>query len=311
MVKKVWIVNYTGEQVEYNIEGVDVENNNGLFITEIEGLGPTGADIIFTKMVNVDGSLYNSKRINERNIIIHGRFLDAETVEEARYKSYRLFPLGKPLQIWVWTDNRVGFTTGYVEKNEPNIFSSAEDMQISIVCESPTFVDGNGQTIDHFSNTEALFEFVYENEGMEPNTEFGNYIENRICQINYRGEGEVGYRMIIYDQGPGGCEDPELFFHRTGERLTFKLTHIWEELHHGMLPGDFIELVVLDKEKGCYYHSVDTARNFNIINDVEGIATFSWPKLVPGDSNKFTITAIPNSDDLKVYVSYLTEYQGV
>lgn len=309
MVKKVWIVNYTGEQVEYNIEGVDVENNNGLFITEIEGLGPTGADIIFTKMVNVDGSLYNSKRINERNIIIHGRFLDAETVEEARYKSYRLFPLGKPLQIWVWTDNRVGFTTGYVEKNEPNIFSSAEDVQISIVCESPTFVDGNGLTIDNFSNTEALFEFVYENEGFELNTEFGNYIENRLCTIDYKGEGEVGYRMIIYNEGLYDVDNPTIFFHRTGESLTFKTNQILEEFGHLILPGDSIELVSLDNEKTCYYRSGDSV--LNIINDVEGIMTFSWPKLVPGDSNKFTITANPNSDGLKVYISYLTEYQGV
>ena len=59
------------------------------------------------------------------------------------------------------TDNRQAEIEGYVESNDPTIFSKDEGSDISIVCPNPFFYsagkDGINTTI--FYGVEALFEF--------------------------------------------------------------------------------------------------------------------------------------------------------
>lgn len=166
MLKSVTITNYRGESVVYKIEGVDVNDNNGLLITSIDGLGPVKADINMTKLVTSDGSIFNSARLEPRNIVIEARFTNATSIEDARQMSYKFFPIKKPLTIRVETDNRIAETTGYVESNEPNIFSDESDVQISILCESAFFYSPD-KDVTVFSGVEPKFEFVYENEFSE------------------------------------------------------------------------------------------------------------------------------------------------
>lgn len=162
MLKSVTITNYRGESVVYKIEGVDVNDNNGLLITSIDGLGPVKADINMTKLVTSDGSIFNSARLEPRNIVIEARFTNAKSIEDARQMSYKFFPIKKQLTIRVETDNRIAETTGYVESNEPNIFSDESDVQISILCESAFFYSPD-KDVTTFSGVDPKFEFVYEN----------------------------------------------------------------------------------------------------------------------------------------------------
>lgn len=166
MLKSVTITNYRGESVVYKIEGVDVNDNNGLLITSIDGLGPVKADINMTELVTSDGSVFNSARLESRNIVIEARFTNAKSIEDARQMSYKFFPIKKRLTIRVETDNRIAETTGYVESNEPNIFSDESDVQISILCESAFFYSPD-KDVTTFSGVDPKFEFVYENEDAE------------------------------------------------------------------------------------------------------------------------------------------------
>ena len=50
MLKKVTITNYLGNSVEYIFQGASIDDQSGLLITEIEGLGPPKADINMTKL---------------------------------------------------------------------------------------------------------------------------------------------------------------------------------------------------------------------------------------------------------------------
>ena len=139
MFKKVTITNYRGESVEYLIEGVNVADNNGLLITDIDGLGPVKANINMTKLATADGGIYNSARLGNRNIVIKAKFTNATSIEEARLSSYQFFPIKKKVTFKIETDNRVAITEGYVESNTPNPFSEESDVQISILCESAFF----------------------------------------------------------------------------------------------------------------------------------------------------------------------------
>lgn len=126
--------------MEYTVEGVQVhENPSGLLITSIEGLGPGKATINKTDLPTSDGVVVNSVRLSEKNIVIHGKFLNSPSIEDARILSYRMFPIKQKVTFLIETDNRTATIVGYVESNEPLIFSDSSEVQISIVCESAYF----------------------------------------------------------------------------------------------------------------------------------------------------------------------------
>lgn len=139
MIQKIRIYNYLGESMDYLISGVQENNSSGMIITNIEGLGPTKANVNMTERSTSDGSKFNSARLTNRNIVITAEFTHASSIEEARLLSYRMFPVKKPVKIIVFTDNREVTTDGYVESNVPYIFEEHSYCTISILCESAYF----------------------------------------------------------------------------------------------------------------------------------------------------------------------------
>ena len=113
MFKKVTITNYRGESVEYLIEGVNVADNNGLLITDIDGLGPVKANINMTKLATADGGIYNSARLGTRNIVIKARFTNATSIEDARLSSYQFFPIKKKVASILFFSYRNNMNVAY------------------------------------------------------------------------------------------------------------------------------------------------------------------------------------------------------
>lgn len=307
MVKRVVITNYRGESVEYKIEGVDVYKNNGLLITEIEGLGPAGADVIFTKLVSTDGSLFNTSRLTERNIVIHANFTWVNTTEEARLSSYKFFPLGKKVSIYVETDNRKAVTSGYVEKNEPNIFKSETDVMISILCESPYFTDSAGEiTSDWFSNIVPCFEFEYENVGTGLNTIFSEYIDKNESVWNYNGESEIGFVLVVHALDK--VINPTLYFITHGTKLLLPTASIVSKVSGVTYFGDGDDIIITSmptKKKIQYMHN-------GVLTDVMSVLPkdIDWPVLYPGE-NKFAYSAESGGEFIRLYLQYTGRYEGV
>ena len=130
MLKDVTITNYLGKSVTYSFEGPTLDDKSGLLITEIEGLGPVKATVNMTQLATADGDIFNSKRLQGRNIVIKARFTYADTIEDARLLSYKYFPIGHKVSFRIRTDNRIAETEGYVESNELDVFSDESDMQV-------------------------------------------------------------------------------------------------------------------------------------------------------------------------------------
>ena len=99
----------------------------------------------------MDGAIFNSSRATFRNIVFSIYFVDIPTIEDARLASYRWFSLKQKIKIIVKTDYRECECIGYVESNEPNIFSKREKTTISIICPDPYL----------YSITEKEYNFVY------------------------------------------------------------------------------------------------------------------------------------------------------
>ena len=75
-----------------------------------------------------------------------------------RQLTYKIFPIKRPVKLVIGTDNRVLQTEGYVESNEPDIFSKDEGCQISIVCPDPNLYAYYNESRS-YGGINALFEF--------------------------------------------------------------------------------------------------------------------------------------------------------
>jgi hypothetical protein len=140
MIKALEITNHSGDSIQLDLYHPE---KTGLAVKSISGLEPPKSDINTSDSLS-DGSFYNSSRLNKRNIIINLLFVesqDGESIESLRHKAYKYFPLKRKIDITVKTDYRIVRSSGYVESNEPDIFSSQEGTQISIICPDAYWYD--------------------------------------------------------------------------------------------------------------------------------------------------------------------------
>lgn len=307
MLKSVTITNYLGNSVTYKIEGADPEDGSGLLITEIEGLGPTKADINMTQLATADGGIFNSARVNSRNIVIKARFTMAKDIEEARLASYKFFPIKQPVTFHIETDNRIAETTGYVESNEPVIFSDECDMQVSILCESPYFlsVSEDGKKETTFAGIDFLFEYPFENEDLhEPTLEFGNIVNKKENTVYYDGDAETG--CIIQIHAVGEATNVTIYNIKTREIMALDSAKLVQLTGAGISYGDTITINTIKGQK-----SITLLRNgitYNILNILGKDA--DWFQLAKGD-NLFTFTADYGESNLQFKIFSQIVYEGV
>ena len=306
MLKKVTITNYLGESVDYKIEGVDVNDNNGLLITKIDGLGPVKADVNMTKLATADGGIYNSARLDVRNIVIDARFTTAGSIEEARLSSYKFFPIKKKLTFRIETDNRIAETTGYVESNVPNPFSKESDVQISVICESPFFLAPK-KDVTIFSGVEPGFEFPFSNEwssGYEKTIEFGNIVNKKSNVVHYSGDSQVG--CIIEIHAIGAIGDLTIYNMYTRERMKIDASKLAELTGSALKAGDTITICTIPGQK-----SIKLLRDGNITNILNVLGKSpDWLALSKGD-NVIGFLAASGEENVKFKVTSQVAYEGV
>ena len=306
MLKKVIITNYLGKSVEYSFDNPTLEDKSGLLITEIEGLGPVKANVNMTQLATADGDIFNSSRLNGRNIVIKARFTYANTIEEARLSSYKFFPIGHKLTFHIETDNRIAETDGFVESNEPDIFSDESDMQVSVLCESPWFlsVDEDGKQQTNFSNVVAMFEFPFQNLGHEPVTEFGRIINKKESTVYYDGDAETGCRIEIH--AIGSVEMVTIYNVKTGDKMIIDTNKLETLTGHKLISGD---TVIINTVKGNkFINLIREGETINILNVLGKDA--EWFQLVKGD-NLFAYTAEYGEANIQFMVETQILFEGV
>lgn len=161
MIKTVIVNNYLGDELVLSLTGSHEEH--GLYIKSITGIGPGKATINTTDLASDDGGIYNSARAEIRNIVItlgmYQSTIHRNSIEDARQLTYQYFPLKKSVLLTFITDNRALYIEGYVESNDPDIFSEEESTQISIICPDPNFYNALGADPTPFGSVDDLFEF--------------------------------------------------------------------------------------------------------------------------------------------------------
>lgn len=304
MIKSITVTNYLGDQLVLDLFN---PKRSGFAVKSISGLGPVKATVNTTEVPTADGSLYNSARLNERNIVISLVFDWIPLIEDARHKTYQYFPLKKKLNLAIETDRRIVQTEGYVESNEPTIFSNAEGCSISIICPDPGFYPygDDAVSITPFYVITPLFEFPFENDSLtESMLEFGNIEYAVIRSIWYDGDEEVGMKIIL--DAVGVVKNPTFLNVDTRESISLDTDKLELLTGKGIVSGDKITISTVRGNK-----SVMLLRNgetINILNCINRDA--NWFKLSKGE-NVFTYSAEEGQNNLQITIENQTIYSGV
>lgn len=304
MIRSVTVTNYLSDSKVLELANPEP---SGFVITSIEGLGPVKSNINTTDLASNDGALYNSARLETRNIVFDIVFLEHSTIEETRQLTYKYFPIKKPVTLVFKVDNREAMTLGYVESNEPTIFSEREGCQISIICPDPYFYSTGegGTTVTVFSGVQPNFQFPFSNESLLiPLIEMG-IIENlKERTIYYTGDSETG--VVIQIHAIGRADNITIYNTGTRETFTIDTTRLEALTGYGIIAGDDIEISTLRGKK-----RITLLRNgiqTNILNCID--KNSSWFQLAKGD-NVFTYVATYGSSNLQFKIISQIVYEGV
>lgn len=119
--------------------------SNGLYILDIDGLDPVKATIVSSSFANVDGSQYQSARRESRNIILKIALkpdYSIDSVADLRNRLYDfLMPKSNVSLRFIMDDDLEVDISGRVESFETPLFSKEPEVDISIICFDPDFVD--------------------------------------------------------------------------------------------------------------------------------------------------------------------------
>lgn len=307
MIYSIVVTNYLGDRIKLELRKPDV---SGFLIKSITGLGPAKANVNTTEVSTNDGSLFNSARLSQRNIVLDMVFINTvygESIEDLRQKSYKYFPLKKSVELTIETDNRYVKTTGYVESNEPNIFSSQEGTQISIICPDPYFYSAgeDGNNVTNFYSIDPMFEFPFSNESLdEPLLVFGEIQIKTEGVITYHGDSEIGVMIYIHAIGP--ATNINIYNTETREVMRINTEKISSLTGKGIAASDDIVINTAKGEKSITL--IREGVSYNILNCLD--KNTDWFTLAKGD-NIFAFTADSGVTNLQFRVENKVIYEGV
>lgn len=270
-------------------EILTLTDNPNYDVIKIDGLTPPATALNFTSLVNLDGSQYNSGRLDNRNIVITIVF--HRDIEKNRINLYRYFPIKKKVRLYFENDSRDVYIDGYIESFECDLFELGQKAQISVICPSPYF-RSTDTTIIKFANLVNLFEFPFsiDKEGIP-------FSELIISDTTYNNEGDIDIGMIITLQATQGVSNPIIYNKTTREQ--FGLNYTLQE-------GDIVTIDTISGEKSVKLNKKGIITN--IINSVQQGSR--WLQLVSG-INELSYQCDEGASALQIIISAVSFYEGV
>lgn len=301
MIKAITVTNYLGDSIRLELAKPEL---SGFAVTSITGLGPGKANINTTDISTTDGGLYNSSRLPTRNIVISIKYLWKDTIEDTRQLSYKYFPIKRKVKLFIETDNREVEIEGYVESNDPTIFSNDESSDVSIICPDPLFYSSKSSTTV-FSGIDPMFEFPFSNESLSENMlEMGSIQNAAEKVIVYEGDAETGVTITIH--AIGAASNITIYNTGTRESMHIDTDKLQDYTGSGLVAGDDIIICTVPGRKSITLQR--EGETINILNCLE--KNSDWFKLSKGD-NVFAYTAETGSSNLQFSIENSIVYEGI
>lgn len=281
---------------------------SGFNITNIEGIGPGNVIVNTTPYVNRAGSMFNNTRKPQRNIVITMKYMNFDTIEQARRKSYRLFSIGNHISLSFYTETRIYKISGMVESNEPVIFAEETSTQISIICTQPWFYSEGEFSWQEtaFNGIIDKFEFPFSNEGTTKRLEMGEISKTGVQNILYKGDVSTGVYIDVYFKGQ--VNKPMIITVGGEYSINYFLGDL--SLIGGVVvgAGDRLRISSMNGAKSITYYRKND-RPVSALNILRRDFT-SWLELHPGD-NEIAIDIEGQMDLVDIKISNPVYYQGV
>lgn len=271
-------------------QSLRLSQNGAYEILSIEGLTPPTAVVNSSSIGGADGALFNSTRMNVRNIVV--TIAPNFPIEKNRIALYKLFQVKDLVKLRYITESRDVVIEGYVESFIGNPFTARQQFQISILCLQPYFKSAN-EVINDLSQILSEFEFPFSTE--DEGTIFSEIDLIQYVAITNDGETDTG--LVIELTAIGEVVNPVIYDATNLTNISLNLT---------MQTGDFIRINTNYSNKSIKL--IRNAIEYNIINNVNGQLT--WFNLAPGET-VFAYDAESGAEFLSIRFYHNTLYQGV
>jgi hypothetical protein len=264
--------------------GGTLASDDPIHIRDIQGLGPVKAEIATTPLATSDGVLFQGSTVGLRNIVMTLGFNPDwegdQTVSTLRQQLYGyLLPKAWTKLRFFTDDLPVVDIEGYVESLEPNIFAQDPEMQCSVICPRPDFIDPDAVLLDGVVD-DGTIENVVNYIGTVP-TGLELRVQRSVANASYTGS------LIVANETPNDFQSFE------------------------------IDPVTIDTLKSFKLSTVKGLKRVQNIAVADGTPTnllahmteeSVWPELRPGEN---VITVIGEENDQIWTLAYFNRFGGL
>jgi len=270
------------------------QNESEFQVYDVQGLNPPKAQINVSRVAGIDGTKFNSSKLDERNIVLYIKLRG--DIEANRLYLYSFFPTKEWCKFYYKNGSRDVYIEGYVESVEVTSFTNNEIMQVSILCPNPYFKAMN-IIIDDISKALALFKFPFSINYNQP-IAFSSIDTTKITEVDNQGEVDSG--LIAEVEVLGSVSSIQIKNTQTGETFTVR---------HPLLKNDKVIINTNIGEK-----SIKLIRNGIETNIFASIVKTSTLLQLRTGKNFFSylVNGSTSYDELiKVVFKHNTMYRGV
>lgn len=314
MILSVNVLNPSNDELIMELTNPE---SSGFTIRKIDGIGPTKSTINIYDVPSIDGGLFNSARTQARQIVLKLGYMWIKTddhttplIEDSRHLSYKFFPLKRKIRLEFVTDYRTLYIDGYIESNEPDIFSKDETTTISVMCPDPNFYASDTEYGYINYPYEKLFEFPFENNSLSQKLiEFSSTLANNSCTIDYKGDNITGVTVeLFFEHNFPTSQEITLSFVNDVKSWSIDInpTRVQKTSGFPIMQGNRILICGKPGYKSVIFKKI--MNEYNVFNAIT--LNDDWPMLYPG-KNVIGIKAGESTEGIKGRVIYNTLYDGV
>lgn len=304
MIHTIVATNQKGDSVELDLADPWA---GGIAVVGASGFGPSEGTVNMVDFATSDGSLFNSSRIQSREIELNLQFLGHD-IETVRHKLLRYFRVKHPIVLDIITDTRQSYIVGYVEKNEIDIFSQTEGANITIKCPNPFFRlrdPAKGKNTVRFTTATPTFEFVFQDPKPDsPSLIFGQMTPTGETIVEYEGDADTATVIDIQFLGP--AKGVKLYNTTTQTKINIDTNEITRIFGSAVRAGDRISISSGIGEK--YVKAYRDGKVYNALSVLDKDS--AWVFLTPGD-NMITFRADEGIDNISAMITFENLYESI
>lgn len=277
-IDKVEVTNSRGDLLILSLSDV----SNGYVVEDIGGLGPVKSSIVTSNFATMEGQQRQSSSREARNITIKLGYEPDYSVDQSvralRSRLYDFFMTTEMVELRFYTTNGVVVkTNGEVETCEPAIFTAEPQMDISILCFDPDFIDPTPVEITNVFST----------------------VDNAPHLVRVHGSAKTGLNEISFT-APKPLSEFTIY-HTTPQGALNTM-----QISAPLQVNDIVRICTIKGKK-----SITLTRGGNTTSLLWAVSPQSpWVLLERGD-NQLYLNASISGPSAPVFVSYNNRYGGI